>query len=104
MATKTKTKRATSPAVQPVGLAEQLTPGGTYIVVLDRGWVYVGKPEVRGDVLRIDGARCIRYWGTTCGLGELRNGPTPSTKLDDAGVVLVPMRSVIHLIKCSREW
>lgn len=102
--TKTKTNSANSKTVQPCGLAEQLKPGGTYIVVLDRGWVYVGKPKVCGDVLRIEASRCIRVWGTTKGLGELRHGPTPRTELDDAGVVLAPMRGVIHLIECLRDW
>ena len=42
---------------------------GTQIVVLDRGFVYVGKVTFQGDLLRIENARNIRGWGTTKGLG-----------------------------------
>lgn len=77
---------------------------GTQIVVLDRGFVYVGKVEFNGDLVRITNARNIRYWGTTKGLGELVNGPTDKTKLDEVGEVIAPMKAVIHCIKCKRDW
>ena len=81
----------------------QPTELGPNIVVLDRGWVYYA-PEVsdRGDTLVLNDARCIRRWGTTKGLGELVNGPTPSTVLDVTGIVIAPKRSLIHLIQCKR--
>jgi hypothetical protein len=53
------------------------------IVVLDRGWVFVGKlscDESGGGILT-DAAN-IRKWGTTRGLPELQAGPTSSTQLD----------------------
>ena len=77
---------------------------GTQIVIADRGFVYVGKVTVEGDFALITNARCIRKWGTSKGLGELVNGPTKDTVLDDAGEVLVPMKAVIHFIKCTRDW
>lgn len=77
---------------------------GTHIIALDRGWVFVGKPSISGDWMTIENARVIRLWGTTQGLGELRDGPTESTKLDHAGTVVAPLRAVIHLIKCTRDW
>lgn len=77
---------------------------GTQIVVLDRGFVYLGKVTLEGDFLRIDEARNIRVWGTTKGLGELVHGPTESTKLDEVGTILAPVRAVIHIIQCKREW
>jgi len=83
----------------------ELAPNGeTFIVVLDRGFVYVGKTHVDGDFVEITNARCIRTWGTSKGLGELRDGPKESTKLDDAGAVIAPLRAVIHFIKCTRDW
>ena len=83
----------------------ELAPNSeTFIVVLDRGFVYVGKTRVDGDFVEITNARCIRTWGTSKGLGELRDGPKESTKLDDAGAVIAPMRAVIHFIKCTRDW
>lgn len=91
-----KTNRADS-ACASYGLGQQ-------IVVLDRGFVYVGDVFHEGDFLRITNARNIRIWGTKNGLGELADGPTESTKLDKVGEVLAPMKSVIHFIKCNRNW
>ena len=71
---------------------------GPAIVVLDRGFVYVGKVTVDGDWCFIENAKNIRVWGTTKGLGELVNGPTPSTRLDDVGKVRAPLRAVISII------
>ena len=74
---------------------------GQNIVVLDRGFVYVGDVSRDGDWLRITNAKNIRYWGTKNGLGELRDGPKAETKLDLVGEVLAPMRAVIHLVPCK---
>ena len=71
---------------------------GTAIVVLDRGFVYVGRVTVDGDWCLIADAKNIRVWGTTKGLGELVNGPTTDTKLDTVGNVRAPLRSVISII------
>lgn len=76
-------------------------PMGQNIVVLDRGFVYVGEVTIEGDFLRVTGAKNIRYWGTKNGLGELRNGRLPETKLDEVGEVLAPMRALIHLVPCK---
>jgi hypothetical protein len=65
--------------------SEQLNqvPTETKIVVLQRGWVLVGKLERSGDQCKLHSASVIRNWGTTKGLGELaKDGPTSSTKLD----------------------
>lgn len=83
---------------QPVSLS------GHHIVVLDRGFVYVGKVSLEGDFLRMTGAKNIRVWGTTKGLGELTEGPTANTKLDDVGELVAPMRAVIHIIQCKLGW
>ena len=77
---------------------------GTQIVVADRGFVYVGKVTLDGDAATITNARNIRKWGTTQGLGELVGGPTKDTVLDQVGEVVIPMRAVIHFIKCTRDW
>lgn len=74
---------------------------GQQIVVLDRGFIYVGTVFIDGDFLRIENAKCIRKWGTKNGLGQLRNGPTSDTVLDDAGEVVAPMRALIHFISCK---
>jgi hypothetical protein len=76
---------------------------GTAIVVLDRGFVYVGNVTVDKDWCLIENAKNIRVWGTTNGLGELVNGPTKETKLDTVGNVRAPMRAVISIIDAKED-
>lgn len=76
---------------------------GTAIVVLDRGFVYVGQVECDADWCVITNARNIRYWGTKNGLGELVNGPLKETKLDKVGMVRAPMRAVISVIDADEK-
>jgi hypothetical protein len=84
-------------------MAKTQTP--PQIVVLDRGFVYVGNVTIKGELMTIENARNIRRWGTTKGLGELANdGPTPNTQLDNVGTVTAPMRAVIHIIECNKVW
>jgi hypothetical protein len=82
--------------------SEVVHPSGTHIVVLDRGFIYVGDIAREGEYWRITNARNIRYWGTTKGLGEIAAGPTDATKADPAGTVIVPAKSVIHLLVCPQ--
>lgn len=75
------------------------------IVVLDRGWVFVGNTTRKAETLEITNARCVRVWGTTNGIGQLAlTGPTPSTRLDPAGNVSAPLKSVILTIACKTDW
>jgi len=75
------------------------------IVVLDRGFVYVGCVTMDTDFVRITKAHNIRVWGTTKGLGELVSGPTSSTKLDHVGTVRAPMRALISVIDVEQgKW
>ena len=74
---------------------------GQNIVILDRGFVYVGNVEIEGDFLKITKASNIRSWGTKNGLGELREGPKTETKLDAVGELIAPMRALISLIPCK---
>jgi hypothetical protein len=87
-----------------MGEPKQARDLGTQIVVCDRGFVYVGKTVIEGDMVRVEHARNVRKWGTTKGLGELVSGPTNDTVLDDCGTVLIPFRGVMHFIKCTRDW
>lgn len=69
------------------------------VVVLDRGWVYVGQTSIEGEWCLIRAAQNIRYWGTKRGLGQLAlEGPTENTKLDPAGTVRAPLRAVIAVL------
>ena len=78
---------------------KQTTPT---IVIADRGWVWVGNVTESKDHVTITDAKCIRYWGTTRGIGQLAlEGPTETTKLDPTGTVRVPSRAVIATIQCQ---
>jgi hypothetical protein len=78
---------------------EKTVLSGFAVVVLDRGFVYVGNVECDSEWCVISNVRNVRRYGTTNGLGELAlNGPTKETVLDDAGTIRVPMHSLNHII------
>lgn len=78
--------------------------GRLVIAVLDRGWVFVGRATESPSALTLQSADCIRYWGTTRGIGQLAlEGPQSGTKLDPAGTVTVPRTAVIALIDASAD-
>lgn len=87
-------------------MEKKTTLAGFGIVVLDRGFVYVGSVCIDGDWCVISDARNIRYWGTERGLGQLAlEGPTSKTKLDVVGTVRAPMRAVISVIDSEeKKW
>lgn len=69
------------------------------IAALDRAWVYIGAVEQTESGITISGAKCIRRWGTSKGLGQLAlEGPQENTKLELYGEVEVPRHAVISLI------
>ena len=72
---------------------------GYAIVVVERGFVYVGATSVDEEFCVITDARNIRRWGTTAGLGQLAlNGPQTDTVLDVCGTVRVPIHALITLL------
>lgn len=78
--------------------------GDIKIVVLQRGWIYVGKFERNGNDCKLHNSFCIRIWGTTKGLQELVNGVTSATKLDKCeGIVEFDWLTVIHTITVNKE-
>lgn len=79
------------------------TDGDIKIVVLDRGFVYVGRVKIDSDFVVISDAKNIRVWGTTNGLGQLVSGPLSSTKLDQVGTVRAPYRALISLIDVEQS-
>lgn len=75
------------------------TPDPEYkIVVLDRGFVYVGAVTIADDFVTIRNAKNVRVWGTTKGLGELAKGPTSKTVTDPTGTVRAPLRALIAIV------
>ena len=78
--------------------------GDIKIVVLQRGWVYIGRFERLGNDCKLHNASCIRTWGTTKGLPELVHGPTSNTKLDKCdGVVEFDWLTVVHTLTVNAE-
>lgn len=72
------------------------------IVILDRGFVLVGRVTVDGDWVHVTSASIIRRWGTSKGLGELAmRGPLSETTLDPIGTVRSPLRALIGLVDCE---
>lgn len=78
--------------------------GDLKIVVLQRGWVYVGRYKKEGTEVTIRNAYNIRTYGTTKGLGELVNGVTANTKLDRVeGLVTCHELTVLFTIDLNEE-
>lgn len=75
------------------------------IVILQRGWVMVGKMERNGSECKLHHASVIRNWGTTKGLGEIAEaGPKKDTKLDPCnGVVEFDYLTVVATISVNEE-
>jgi len=73
---------------------------GQTIVVATHGHVLVGDLFEEGDRFYLRKASVIRVWGTTKGLGELRDGPTESTKLDPCGDIVIQRHAVIFTMPC----
>ena len=72
------------------------------IVILQRGWVFVGKYKQDGMKCLLTNAYNIRTWGTTKGLGELaESGPTSNTKLDKVNDVTFHLMTSIAVIDCD---
>lgn len=79
--------------------------GQIKIVVLQRGWVLIGKLEEDGSRCKLHNASVIRQWGTSKGLGELaQSGPLSSTKLDKCnGLVEFDILTMVLSISVNEE-
>jgi len=91
------------------GIKYYAQPGVEYagewkIVILQRGWVMIGKMERSGSECKLHQASVIRNWGTSKGLGELaQEGPKKDTKLDPCnGLVEFDYLTVVATI-CVNE-
>jgi hypothetical protein len=90
----------------PKGSEVKQYEGDVKIVVLQRGWVYIGRLERNGNDCKLHNAYCIRVWGTTKGLPELVNGATSKTTLDKCdGVVEFDYLTVVYTITVNaKSW
>jgi len=91
--------------VRKDSVKEQDVKGDIKIVILQRGWIVVGRFERNGSDCKMSNASVIRTWGTTNGLGEIaKKGPTGSTKLDKCyGVVQFDYLTVVATIDCDQK-
>jgi len=78
--------------------------GDIKIVILQRGWVFVGRYYENGNNCRLEDAKCIRKWGTTKGLGELAlDGVKSDTILDDCPTVNFHKLTIVASINCEKN-
>lgn len=91
--------------VDGVEYAPLTVEGDIKIVILQRGWILVGKFERKGSDCKLFNASVIRNWGTTKGLGEIaEKGPTSTTKLDSCyGVVEFDYLTVVATIAVNEN-
>lgn len=74
------------------------------IVVLQRGWVVIGRWSQDGDVCSLENAYVIRTWGTSNGLGQLAlEGKQPDTELDKAGHIDYHPLTAVLTINCKED-
>lgn len=74
------------------------------IVVLQRGWVVVGKFSQVDQTCYIDNGFVIRRWGTSKGLGEIAKlGPLDKTVLDSSPRIEFNIYTVVMSIICENE-
>lgn len=77
--------------------------GAIRIVVLQRGWVAVGRYYEQGSDVVLKNAKIIRRWGTSKGLGQLVAGPLDETTLDPAGTLRQHRLAVVTTFDCKEE-
>lgn len=81
--------------------ARPATTGDIRIVILQRGWIMVGRYSQDGQNCKLSNASVVRIWGTIKGLGEIAvNGPTSKTVLDKCPDVRFHELTVIATIDC----
>lgn len=90
--------------VRKDSVTEKVYSGDVKIVILQRGWVYVGRYKQNENMMcELNSSYCIRKWGTTKGLPELKDGPTKDTILDPAGKVTFHLLTTIAIIDVDGE-
>lgn len=74
------------------------------IVVVQSGWVLVGKYSTADGFVRLSGASVIQRWGTTKGLGELAlNGRTTASIIHPCGEAEIPASAVLFTLAVTEK-
>ena len=95
--------------VDGVRYVPETSTGDIKILVMERGFVYVGRatqgPEPGTDVtlVTVRGARALIRWGTTEHLGQLVEGPLENTKLGASCIVRCLRSQVLHQIEVNQD-
>ena len=79
---------------------------GIRILVLDRGFVLVGKIQPHPDLAfhwLVSPCRTVRRWGTSKGLAELVDGPKRETILDQVCTEEIPWRAVLKMMLVEED-
>ena len=75
---------------------------GYCIVVLDKGFVYVGEVTTDADYIYVTDAKNVRKWTGNHGLSwYATNGFSKDITLDESGDVKAPRNEIKHLIICT---
>jgi hypothetical protein len=75
------------------------------IVILQRGWVAVGRFSQSGSDCELKQASIIRKWGTDKGLGQLISGPLTNTILDTCGNLRFHELAIVATMDCeASKW
>lgn len=84
----------------------KVAPTKIQIVVLQRGWVAIGRFSQTKEQCHLTSASIVRTWGTSKGLGELAmNGPLTNTKLDKcADLHFHEMTIVVRMDVDESKW
>ncbi len=78
--------------------------GQIKIVVLQRGWIYIGRFTKKNNWCKLENAYGIQTWGTTKGLCELVDGPTSKTILNKCnGIVEFHELTIINTIEVNES-
>jgi hypothetical protein len=78
--------------------------GDLNIVVLHRGWIFVGELSEAGDGYRLDSCRNVRKWASG-GFGGLSHGAKSSgATLDDAQPMEFPADAMIFCSELPEDW
>ena len=82
-----------------------ISDGGIRIVVLQRGWVLVGRYSQRGSDCLLENCSVVRIWGTSKGLGEIaKNGPIEGkTILDKTPTCSFHELTVCFTMRCEES-
>lgn len=74
------------------------------IVILQRGWVVIGRYSEDGEYGVLTDSYVIRNWGTNKGIGQLAlEGKQSGTDLDKAGLIRFHKLTTIALIDCDKK-